>query len=353
VGGDDRIRGAASGLVAAALFGASAPLSKLLLPGSDPLALAGLLYMGAGLGLSLHRLAVRRLRPLRHAEARLRPADAPLLAGIVLAGGVAAPVLMLFGLRRLTGVTSALLLNLEGPLTVLLAILLFGEHLDRRESLGTALTMAGAALLTLGPGGFRPDPYGAAAIAAACLLWAFDNNLTQRLSLRDPVAIVHFKTLAAGLASSSLAWATRQSFGSAPRVFAALALGALSYGLSLVLHVRALRLLGAARQAAFFSAAPFLGALLAVPLLGERPRWTDAAGAGVMLAGLVVLARARHAHRHTHVPLEHDHLHVHDEHHRHVHQGPVEEPHSHPHRHEALTHEHPHVSDLHHRHPHG
>jgi drug/metabolite transporter (DMT)-like permease len=350
VGDDGRIRGAASGLAAAALFGASAPLSKLLLPGSDPLALAGLLYMGAGLGLSLQRLAVRRVRPLRHAEARLRPADAPLLAGIVVAGGIAAPVLMLIGLRRLMAVTSALLLNLEGPLTVLLAVLLFGEHLNRREATGTALTMAGAAVLALGPGGFAPDPYGAAAIAAACLLWAFDNNLTQRISLRDPVAIVRFKTLAAGLVSLSLACLTRQSFGSPPRVLAALALGSVSYGLSLVLHVRALRLLGAARQAAFFSAAPFLGALLAVPLLGERPRLTDALGGAVMLAGLAALAGARHAHRHTHAPLEHDHLHVHDEHHRHEHEGPVDEPHSHPHRHEALEHDHPHVSDLHHRH---
>jgi drug/metabolite transporter (DMT)-like permease len=349
---DDRARGAVSGLVAAALFGASAPLAKLLLPGSDPLALAGLLYMGAGLGLSLQRIAVRRVRPVRRAEARLRPADAPLLAGIVVAGGVAAPVLMLFGLRRLTAVTSALLLNLEGPLTVLLAILLFGEHLSRREWLGTAMTMAGAAVLTLRPGGLGPDPYGAVAIALACLLWAIDNNLTQRISLRDPVAVVRFKTLAAGLVSLSLAWLTRQSFGSPPRILAALALGSLSYGLSLVLHVRALRLLGAARQAAFFSAAPFLGALLSVPLLGERPRWTDAGGAAVMLAGLIALARARHAHLHTHAPFEHDHLHVHDEHHRHEHEGPVDEPHSHPHRHEALTHEHPHVSDLHHRHPH-
>lgn len=347
--GNERIRGATLGLAAAALFGASAPLSKLLLPATGPLALAGLLYLGAGIALALFRIAVRQV-PDR--EARLRRADAPLLAGVALTGGFIGPVLMLFGLQRLPAITTALLLNLEAPFTILLAVILFGEHLNRRELLGAGLTMLGAALLSYRPGEIRPDWVGIGAIAGACLFWAIDNNLTQRLSLRDPVSVVRFKTLVSGAFSLALALLTLQSFGPPVQIAAALFLGSLSYGLSIVLHLYALRLLGAARQAVFFATAPFLGALLAVTVLGEGPRRTDVAGAAVMLFGVVALARARHSHLHAHEVLEHDHLHVHDEHHRHEHEGSVQEPHSHPHRHEALTHDHPHVSDAHHRHRH-
>jgi drug/metabolite transporter (DMT)-like permease len=335
-------RGAAFGLIAAVLFGASAPLSKLLLPAAGPLSLSALLYLGGGLGLSL--LA----RPFAAAgDARLRRADAPLLAGIVVAGGVAGPVLLLLGLERLPALTSALLLNLEAPFTMLLAVTLFGEHLTRREVLGAALIVIGVVVLQ--PGGVEGDWKGALAIAGACACWSLDNNLTQRLSLRDPIAVARFKTLAAGAISLALALALKQPFGPPVR---ALALGAVSYGVSLALYVYALRILGAARGAALFATAPFAGALLAIPILGERASWRDGAAALLMASGVAVFLRSRHSHRHVHEPVEHDHVHVHDEHHQHAHDGPVSEPHSHPHRHGELTHEHPHVSDAHHRHSH-
>jgi drug/metabolite transporter (DMT)-like permease len=335
-------RGAAFGLAAAVLFGASAPLSKLLLPSAGPLSLAALLYLGAGAGLAL----IGWLRP-KAAEARLRRADAPVLAGIVLAGGVAGPVLLLLGLQRLPALTSALLLNIEAPFTMLLAVTLFGEHLTRREAVGAVLVVAGAAVIQ--PGGLQGDSIGVLAIAGACFCWALDNNLTQRLSLRDPIAVARFKTLAAGAISFGLALLLREPFG-APG--GALLLGALSYGLSLALYVHALRILGAARGAALFATAPFAGALLSILILGERASWRDGAAALLMVAGVAAFLRSRHSHEHLHEAVEHDHLHVHDEHHQHQHDGPFEEPHSHPHRHEALWHEHPHVSDAHHRHSH-
>jgi hypothetical protein len=132
----------------------------------------------------------------------------------------------------------------------------------------------------------------------------------------------------------------------------ALVVGVFSYGVSYLFYLKAQRLMGAARQGALFALAPFAGAAVAMPLLGDRPTASDLAGAAVMATGLVLLLRARHAHAHTHGELEHEHLHVHDEHHLHAHEGPVEGPHSHVHRHTPLTHEHPHVSDAHHKHRH-
>lgn len=342
-----QFRGAALGLGAAALFGVSAPLAKRLLPDTGPLMLAALLYLGGGLALLVFGAARGR-----RAEAPLTRREWPLLAGVTVAGGMLGPVLMLVGLGRLSGTAASLLLNLEGPFTILLAVGVFGEHLGWRGAVAAALTVAGAAVLGLAPGAVRADAPGVAALAGACLAWALDNNLTQRLSLKDPVAVVRLKALGAGGGMLALALLTGQALPSPAVAGGALALGAASYGLSIVLDLHALRLLGAAREAAYFATAPFLGALAALPVLGERLRGVDVAAGALMAAGVVLLLRERHGHLHTHEPLEHEHLHVHDAHHPHAHEGPVTEPHSHPHRHAPLTHDHPHVSDLHHRHRH-
>jgi drug/metabolite transporter (DMT)-like permease len=220
----------------------------------------------------------------------------------------------------------------------------------------TGLIFCGAAVLGLQGGEVRADGPGVLAVAGACLSWAVDNNLTQRLSLKDPVAVVRIKALGAGACMLAIAVVTGQQPLPGPwLIAAALALGAASYGLSIVLDMYALRLLGAAREAAYFATAPFLGALAALPLLGERLSLTHLLGGAAMVLGVVLLVRERHGHVHTHELLEHEHLHVHDEHHQHAHPGmtDVTEPHSHPHRHAPLTHDHPHVSDLHHRHKHG
>jgi len=215
--------------------------------------------------------------------------------------------------------------------------------------------IAGGAALGLQPGALGGNWAGAACIAGACACWALDNNLTQRLSARDPVSVVQVKAIAAAAGALVLAASFGERLPGPDTVGWALLLGSLSYGASIVLDAHALRLLGAAREAAFFATAPFVGAALSVAVLGERPSWSDAAGAAAMAAGVAVLVRARHGHAHTHEAVEHDHLHVHDAHHQHAHDGdgPVVEPHSHPHAHAPLTHDHPHVSDAHHRHRHG
>lgn len=339
------MRGVAYGLVAAALFGVSAPVAKVLLPAIDPLVLAGLLYLGGGLALSIAPRRGPREPPIGRADA------APLVA-IALLGGVAGPLLMLAGLARTTAVAGSLLLNLEAPFTIALAVTVFREHLGRRELAGAAVIVAGALVLAAGPGEVSADAWGAIAIAGACLAWAVDNNLTQRLSARDPVQVVRAKALGAGTATLALAVVLGRPVPAGHVAATALVVGAFSYGLSLLFDLKALRIHGAAREAAVFATAPFLGALAAVPIAGERISSGTLAAGLVMAVGVALLVRARHGHPHAHEPLAHDHLHVHDEHHRHPHDGPDVEPHSHPHAHAPLVHDHPHVSDSHHRHGH-
>jgi drug/metabolite transporter (DMT)-like permease len=346
--------GAAYALLAAVLFGVSAPVSKLLLPGTSPLMLAGLFYLGAGLGLSAFD-TVRRLSGRANPEARLRRQDLRALLLIVLFGGVLGPILMLVGLERLSGLVGALLLNLEAPLTIIVAVALFGEHLARREVLAAALLLGGAALLGRSPGALRGDWVGVAAMGGAALCWAIDNNLTQGLSVRDPVAVTRVKALGAGATSLVLAAFVGVAIPTRLFVGVALVVGAGCYGASIVFAIRASRLLGAARQAAFFAVAPFAGAALAIPLLHDRPTMIDLTAAAAMVIGVVFLVRSRHDHVHTHEELVHDHVHTHDEHHQHEHEGgvaTVTEPHSHLHRHTPLTHAHPHASDVHHHHRH-
>ncbi|HEV8244131.1 MAG TPA: DMT family transporter, partial [Polyangiaceae bacterium] len=279
----DGKRGALCGLFAAALFGVSAPLSKLLLGSISAQLLAGLLYLGAGLALSGYGFLQRERR-----EAALRSSDLPLLTGIVVCGGVLGPLFMLLGLTRVSAVTGSLLLNLEAPLTMLLAVLLFREHLGRRAALAAGMIVLGAALLKLEFGTVTVDAGGVLLIALGCACWGLDNNLTQRLSTRDPWSIVRVKTLAAGSVNLvlGLCWGGKLP-GLAP-LGAALLLGSLSYGLSVVLDAYALRFVGAAREAAYFATAPFLGALLSAPLLGDRLRWLDGAAMFTMGIGVVL-----------------------------------------------------------------
>src|SRR2546427_6140784 len=335
-------------LIAAAAFGLSAPLSKRLLDVVSPLFLAGLLYLGAGLFLGLTRLVWRR-RPT--AGRPLAPRDRRILAAVVLVGGVLAPPLLLWGLARSLATTTALLLNLEVVFTALLAGLVFGEHLGPRVVIAAAVMALGGIALGWTSGG--PEITAAAgAVALACLLWALDNNLTRLIAEADPLLIVEVKGLVAGTVNVVLALASGQSPPSPGTIAFGLALGAVSYGTSLVLFILAMRELGAARAGAYFATAPFFGAAGGL-LLGESPTAGLIAAATLMAAATWLLVRERHSHRHRHAASTHSHLHVHDVHHQHAHDD-VErpEPHSHPHPTGPLEHEHPHTPDIHHDHGH-
>lgn len=345
-----RTRGALYGLTAAALLGVSAPLAKLLLGSIPAVLLAGLLYLGAALGLFAVQPFTRRT-----AEAALERKDISKLVVVVVAGGVVAPTLMLFGLSRVSALTGSLLLNLEAPFTMLVALAVFGEHLGRDGLIASALIIGGAVVLRLEPGAFAGDTLGVLLLAAACVCWAIDNNVTQRLSLRDPFAIMRVKALGAGVSNTALGLIFMHGELAAPtQIGAALVLGSLSYGASVVLDAYALRHIGAAREAAYFATAPFMGAMISVLLLGEPLAGLDVIAMALMGLGVFFMLRERHGHVHVHDAIEHEHVHVHDGHHEHEHVfgDPEGEPHSHKHRHAALTHDHPHVSDIHHRHRH-
>ena len=353
VGSDSAVvrrRGALLGLAAAASFGVSAPLAKWLLSSFQPQLLAGLLYLGAAAGLWLHRLFCPSTQ-----EARLVRADLPWLFGVVVLGGVLGPLLMLLGLARVSAWAGSLLLNLEAPFTMLIAVAVFREHLGRRALAAATLILAGALVLKLPGAEVAADTLGVLLLAAACVCWGLDNNLTQKLTLRDPFAIVRVKTLAAGLFKPGLALAMLSGpLPSGAAVLAALLLGSVSYGLSVVLDAYALRAIGAAREAAYFATAPFLGAVLSWLLFRQPLGVWDALALFVMGLGVVLMLRERHGHSHTHEEVEHEHLHEHDAHHQHVHGpgDPFGELHSHRHEHRPLEHDHPHLSDLHHRHDH-
>ncbi len=339
-------------LLSALLFGASTPLAKMLLGAIDPWLMAGLLYFGAGLGLAVLRLARKALH-FHVNEAPLRATDLPWLVAVVLAGGVAGPLLLMFGLARTDAASASLLLNLEGLATMGLAWMVFREQVDRRLLLGAFAIVSGALLLSWQGRGIALDP-GAVLIAGACLAWGIDNNLTRKLSAADPVQIAMIKGLIAGGTNLVLAIGHGGISANGPVIAAAMAVGFLGYGVSLVLFVLGLRHLGAARTGAYFSLAPFIGSALAVAMLAE-PLTVRLLAAGVLMAtGLWLHLAERHAHAHAHEPLEHEHRHVHDEHHRHLHAAtdPPGEQHSHWHRHERLVHRHPHYPDLHHRHGH-
>lgn len=337
-------------LGSAALFGAAPPLSKLLLDSVNPFMLAGLLYLGAGAGLAIYRLLRGKAQEAN--EAPLTAADIPWLALAIGMGGILAPVLLMFGLSLTTASSSALLLNLEGLATMAIAWLVYRENVDRRLLVGAFAILAGAVLLSWNGQGLALDT-GALLVAGACMAWGLDNNFTRRISATDPVVIAMLKGLVAGVVNVGMAFLTGAALPSIPVLGAAGAVGFFGIGVSLVMFILGLRHLGTARTGAYYSLAPFIGAVLAILVLDEQVTTRLLIAGGLMGLGLWLHLSERHEHEHEHEALEHDHAHTHDEHHQHGHDGPITEPHSHLHRHTPMRHKHPHYPDLHHRHSHG
>lgn len=347
-------KGILAALASAFLFGAGTPLAKGLLDQVSPWMLAGLLYLGSGLGLGLYRLIRGTATP------RLSRDETGWLLAAVLCGGVMAPVLLMFGLSSMPSSHAALLLNAEAVLTTLLAWAVFKESLGQRIALGMAAIVAGALLLSWPQNnalrGAQPESlWPALAVLLACLFWALDNNFTRKVALNDASWIACVKGLVAGTTNLALAGAVGAGLPELAHVSAAvpaaMLVGFLAYGVSLALFVVALRHLGASRAGAYFSTAPFVGALFSVLFLAEPVTWQLLAAASLMAFGIWLHLTEHHAHAHRHEVLEHAHLHSHDQHHQHDHPAETK-PHSHPHRHEPMQHSHPHYPDAHHRHEH-
>ncbi|AOV15978.1 hypothetical protein BJI67_01805 [Acidihalobacter aeolianus] len=334
-------------LAAALLFGAGTPLAKALLSDVGPWLLAGLLYLGSGIGLMAYRIVTRAPR------VSISRTEVLWFAGAVAAGGIVGPVLLMFGLTRMPATGASLLLNAESVFTALLAWFAFKENFDRRIALGMAAIVLGAVVISW-PGEARfAGWWPALAILGACLAWGIDNNLTRKVSLSDAAWIAGIKGLVAGIVNLGLALALGATLPSPSAIAGAMLVGLMAYGVSLTLFVAGLRHLGTARTGAYFSVAPFFGAALAV-LMGEPFTLKLLVAGALMGLGTWLHLTEHHAHRHTHEALLHEHAHVHDEHHQHTHPFPVapDTRHSHAHRHEPQTHAHAHFPDAHHRHGH-
>jgi drug/metabolite transporter (DMT)-like permease len=341
-------------IAAAVLFGASTPVSKILLGRVDPMLLAGLLYLGSGLGLALWRLVRGRFQQGMNRKASLKATDLPWLGGAILAGGVVGPVLLMVGLKASSASSTSLLLNLEGVFTATLAWFVFKENFDGRIMLGMIAITIGCAIISWS----GEDPFfiswGSLAVIAACFSWGIDNNLTRKVSVGDPVEIAAAKGLIAGTVNTAVALANGAVVPGPFTLIASACLGLFGYGLSLMFFVLSLRHLGTARTGAYFSLAPFIGVFLALTILGEGVTPNFLAGVVLMSVGVWLHLTECHEHEHWHDAFEHDHGHAHDEHHRH-HRDHLSQHHGTScqlHTHCELLHHHPHYPDIHHRHEH-
>jgi drug/metabolite transporter (DMT)-like permease len=339
--------GVKAALLAALLFGAATPLAKYLLAGNSPWVIAALLYLGSGVGLTIYRKVTRA------ASASLPRQEVAWFAGAVVAGGIVAPVLLMVGLTNMPASSASLLLNAEGVFTALLAWFAFRENVDRRIALGMLAIVAGAMMLSWPTDAERASLWPSLAVLGACLAWGIDNNLTRKVSLNDASWIASVKGLVSGLTNLALATALGATLPDGLVIVAAMTLGFLAYGVSLALFVVALRHLGTSRTGAYFSIAPFFGAVLA--LASGESFSLPLIGAGLLMAvGIYLHLTERHEHAHTHEALEHDHEHTHDVHHAHEHAYPVAPgiKHRHRHQHSRIEHTHAHFPDVHHRHQH-
>jgi drug/metabolite transporter (DMT)-like permease len=345
-----RAPGIGAAFLSALFFGASTPLAKLLIGDTPPILLAGLLYLGSGVGLGTWLLLRDKLSSAPHLSRR----DIPWLGAAVILGGIVAPVLLLMGLSSTPGSSASLLLNFEAVFTALLAWFLFHENVDRRIALGFVLIIIGCLVLSWQPGGGFTPTIGWLAIVGACVCWGLDNNLTQKISAGDPLQIAAIKGLVAGVFNVSLACILGNTYPRIAVVGAALSVGLIGYGVSLALFVVALRNIGTARTSAYFSIAPFVGAILSLVLFDEFQGPKLIVAGLLMAVGVWLHLTERHAHEHKHTPLTHTHTHMHDEHHQH-HGIELSDPtveHTHEHVHTSMIHTHPHYPDIHHRHTH-
>ena len=333
------------GLLAAFFFGVSTPLSKALLSDLNPFLLAGLLYLGAGIGLSAYTL-------LR--GGRLLPPPATLkykyIVGMIVFGGLLGPVLLLAAIKIAPAASVSIWLNLELVATAILGHFLFKDHLDKRGWLSVAMSLAAGILLSYsgGAAGFTAGLL----VALACFSWGFDNHFTAIIDDLSPVQSTIIKGLAAGTTNTLIGLALAGGMPELPALGKALLVGFHCYGLSITFYISAAQKLGAVRSQLIFSLAPIFGVILSVLALHEGLSAVQLVSGAMLLASVWLMLAEKHAHAHEHHEMEHTHEHAHGDLHHDHHDGAQKEPHAHLHRHSAATHVHPHWPDLHHRHSH-
>lgn len=340
-----------SAVFSAILFGMSPVACKAIVGQMPSSLLAGLLYMGSALGLSgiVLRQATKNFEILGSLSTR----QWANLAGAILSGGVLAPLFLAYSIRTGTASEVSLLLNFESVATTLIAWMIFHEYIGNRVWIGKILIIGASIIVVLTDNNGVHLSISGLSVLAACILWGIDNNLTRELEMLPASLLAIMKGWIAGTFNVLLFFFLFRSPVTAFQVSGTLIIGALSYGASLVLFIHALRQIGSARTSTWFASGPFIGTILSVIVLGERPPSYYWLAALVMLSGMFLLYWEVHKHPHQHERLAHAHAHEHDEHHRHEHKNEeCDEMHNHLHEHEPITHAHSHWPDIHHRHVH-
>jgi drug/metabolite transporter (DMT)-like permease len=338
-------------ILSAALFGISPVLCKLVIGDMSPALLAGLLYLGSGIGLQILLLFQRKnpVEELRRLPARHRLA----LVGSVISGGIIAPLFLTYGIKLGSASEVSLLLNLETVATTFIAWLMFKEHVGLGVWGGKVLILLGSFVVILKSDNAVTFSIAGLLIILACFFWGIDNNLTRNIEDISATALASIKGLCSGTFNICLALIFTTGSVTVHQVSGSLLVGALSYGASLVCFIESLRRIGSARTSTYFAVGPFIGIFLSILVIGERPSPVFWFAAVCMFAGILFLNREKHGHLHAHSMLSHCHSHIHDEHHRHDHADTsTEEPHDHCHVHQPVIHYHVHWPDIHHRHQH-
>lgn len=336
-----------SAILAAVLYGISAPLSKLLLIELSPTLIAALLYLGAGLGMFLINTFIGT-----RTEAKINGKDFPYICGMIILD-IAAPVLLMLGLSYTTSANAALLNNFEIVATSLIALMIFKEAIGLRMWVSIGLITIASFVLTVSKISSFSFSVGSLFVLMACICWGFENNCTRMLSMKDPRQIVVIKGLGSGTGALFIAIAGKQLVMNIPYMLLALLLGFIAYGLSIYCYILAQRELGAARTSTFYAMAPFIGVLVSWLLLQEPLNINFIVALTIMLIGTYFAVTEKHKHLHKHEELTHEHKHSHTEgHHTHAHKDGFVGEHSHIHTHEAIFHNHKHTPDIHHTHAH-
>lgn len=336
-------------LMAAILFGSATPASKYLLDIFGTYQLAGLLYIGASIGVLPFLLKQKAFSLPWNIDKKSRF----LLLGAILFGGISGPVLFLFGLRFSSAASVSLLLNLELIATAFLGIILFRDHLTSFGWYSFGIMLAAAILLSTGEE--KAGLYGGLLVAAACLCWGLDNHFTALITGINPAQITFWKGFFSGAVNLTIGIIIEGYFTlSISKCIVAIGIGAFSYGLSIMFYISAAQKIGASRSQIIFSASPFFGVLFSVLFLVEMISTLQLIATLMMVLALVLFFFDHHSHIHQHTAKFHNHWHYHDDKH-HVHcsrdssQGIF---HTHPHHHKKIKHSHPHWPDQNHRHDH-
>lgn len=270
-------------ILAAALYAMNAPFSKILLEDIQPTMMAGLLYTGAGIGM----LIIHLIGSSRGNEERLSRKELPYTIGMVLLD-IAAPILMMSGLRLTNAANASLLNNFEIVATSLIALLVFREGISPRLWVAIGLITLSSMLLSLEDASAFEFSLGSVLVLLACTCWGLENNCTRMISSCDLQEIVIVKGFGSGIGSFCIALAVGEPLPQIASMPLALLLGFASYGMSVFLYVRAQRDLGAARTSAYYAVAPFIGAALSALLLQEEPGPFFAAAFIIMAFGAVL-----------------------------------------------------------------